>query len=739
MIKNDIEKSNIIEKILNFFNISKKDTCKKPIEIYNNLQNYFKSEEQIINSYNNLISILSLYKNELLFYLLNNVETKSGAIINIKYDPSIYEKIDKDELENLGEFSENILKFHNKFSFIKEFNFNLSINQNFNFYEYLIKSLNQHSHLKINDQEENPFYIKYYIYYLDNNKQKKEINNSNEKQKILMILLDNKEIYFGITYDLKDENYINYSSDEILNDDEFFCLYTNISDNLKYEKKEDIIKNNFLKIYQNLINKNIISQNNTLSQILLLISIIKLFYMINFKNKKQDFKICENLNDMIQSFIHNEKNQFFFTKLIDYSLFQISQNNYLNQIFSFNTRYNLFKLKFDSRRTFINYIDFIRNNNKNINSIINNQRYKFQIERGKEYENYLKIFENTLNDNKSFTTIFNYNGYVEFDFNNEIGKGIGPTNEFYSNLFKSFMEKNLNLFIINQDNFLYPLPKFSNEKNKKDILLTFQFLGFIIARCILDDRLIDIPLSKTFIDLVTDKPILLDDIKNIHKEIYDFISKKDKIDNINNLNLYFIFPYNNNDIELINNGKNILITNENLNEYIINLYKFLFKSKEIKEIVNSFKNGFKTIFPIERLNYLTSEEIQNIILTSQIEQWDEKEISKFIIIEHGYSINSKQISYFFKYISELNKENKKKFLKFITGSERLPFLGFEGLKPKLTIVKRLTEKYDNPDNYLPSVMTCQNYLKIPEYSSYEIFKNKMDIAIFEGGNEFNLS
>ena len=663
MIKNDIEKSNIIEKLLNYFNISKKNTCKKPIEIYNNLQKYFQSEEQIINCYENLISILSLYKNDLLSYLLNNVEKTSEAFINIKYDSSIYEKIDKDELENLGEFSEDILKFHNKFLLIKEFNFKLSINQNFNFYEYLIKSLNQHSHLKINDQDENPFYIKYYIYYIDNNKQKKEINNSNEKQKIIVLLLDNKEIYFGITYDLKDENYIKYSSDEVLNDDEFFCLYTNISDNLKYEKKEDIIKNNFLKIYQKIINKNINCQNNTLSQILLLISILKLFYTINFKNKKEDYKICKNIDDMIQSFTHNEKNQFFFTKLIDYSLFQIVQNNYLNQIFSFNTRYNLFKLKYDSRRTFINYIDFIKHNNKNINTIINNQRYKIQIERGKEYENYLKIFENTLKDNKSFTTIFNYNGYIEFDFNNEIGKGIGPTNEFYSNLFKSFMEQNLNNFIINNDNFLYPLPKFSSEKNKKDILLTFQFLGFIIARCILDDRLIDIPLSKTFIDLVTDKPILINDIQNIHKEIYDFISKKDEIDNINNMTLYFIFPYKDNDIELIQNGKNILITNENINEYIISLYNFLFKSKEIKEIINSFKNGFNTIFPIERLNYLTSKEIQNIILTSQIEKWEEKEISKFIIIEHGYSINSKQISFFFKYISELNQDNKKKIFK----------------------------------------------------------------------------
>ena len=59
MIKNDIEKSNIIEKLLNYFNISKKNTCKKPIEIYNNLQKYFQSEEQIINCYENLISILS--------------------------------------------------------------------------------------------------------------------------------------------------------------------------------------------------------------------------------------------------------------------------------------------------------------------------------------------------------------------------------------------------------------------------------------------------------------------------------------------------------------------------------------------------------------------------------------------------------------------------------------------------------------------------------------------------------
>ena len=36
-------------------------------------------------------------------------------------------------------------------------------------------------------------------------------------------------------------------------------------------------------------------------------------------------------------------------------------------------------------------------------------------------------------------------------------------------------------------------------------------------------------------------------------------------------------------------------------------------------------------------------------------------------------------------------------------------------------------------------MTCQNYLKIPEYSSYEVLRDKLTYAMNEGNNEFHLS
>ena len=61
------------------------------------------------------------------------------------------------------------------------------------------------------------------------------------------------------------------------------------------------------------------------------------------------------------------------------------------------------------------------------------------------------------------------------------------------------------------------------------------------------------------------------------------------------------------------------------------------------------------------------------------------------------------------------------------------------MNPKLTIVKRVFDQNVLPDDYLPTVMTCQNYLKLPEYSSYEILEKKLLLAMKEGSREFSLS
>lgn len=45
----------------------------------------------------------------------------------------------------------------------------------------------------------------------------------------------------------------------------------------------------------------------------------------------------------------------------------------------------------------------------------------------------------------------------------------------------------------------------------------------------------------------------------------------------------------------------------------------------------------------------------------------------------------------------------------------------------------------SPDQVLPSVMTCQNYLKLPAYTSKDILRERLNLAITEGQGSFDLS
>lgn len=67
------------------------------------------------------------------------------------------------------------------------------------------------------------------------------------------------------------------------------------------------------------------------------------------------------------------------------------------------------------------------------------------------------------------------------------------------------------------------------------------------------------------------------------------------------------------------------------------------------------------------------------------------------------------------------------------------FTGFRSLSPALTIVRKTFEAGENPDDFLPSVMTCVNYLKLPDYSSIDIMSAKLEIAAREGQHSFHLS
>ena len=59
--------------------------------------------------------------------------------------------------------------------------------------------------------------------------------------------------------------------------------------------------------------------------------------------------------------------------------------------------------------------------------------------------------------------------------------------------------------------------------------------------------------------------------------------------------------------------------------------------------------------------------------------------------------------------------------------------GLANLSPRLTIVRKI----DAGDGSYPSVNTCVHYLKLPDYSSEEVMKEKILMATMEKGFHLN--
>lgn len=112
---------------------------------------------------------------------------------------------------------------------------------------------------------------------------------------------------------------------------------------------------------------------------------------------------------------------------------------------------------------------------------------------------------------------------LEIVYKNEEGTGLGPTLEFYSLVGRELRSDKTMWRDTTADNMLYPRcmqdlgEKASEEEKKADKVLRekFTLAGAITARSILDDRLVDLPLSPLMWDLVLGRKFSLHHLKKL--------------------------------------------------------------------------------------------------------------------------------------------------------------------------------------------------------------------------------
>lgn len=381
---------------------------------------------------------------------------------------------------------------------------------------------------------------------------------------------------------------------------------------------------------------------------------------------------------------------------------------------------------------------------------------------------------------KVFGRYANADSRLEVEFYGEVGSGLGPTLEFYTLLSREFQRANLSMwkgrvysshdkeigmdFVSNsQGLFPKPLVPGLNERDSSRILANFSLLGQVVAKSIQDGRLLDIHFSKAFYKLAIHKTLDDQDLLEIDPELFKSLQEiKDSISNSNgsqvvvngvpieDLCLNFVLP-GDETIELCPEGSENFVTSQNASQYVDSVFKYILFTGVEKQM-RAFREGFNKIFPLHYLEIFYEDEIDLMVCGDiNSDQWTFETILSAVRCDHGYSSDSKPVINLIETLVELDTDDKRRFLKFVTGSPRLPAGGYLALNPRLTIVRKGPD-VSGPvspksikagkiltDNDLPSVMTCANYFKLPPYSSKEILKDRLLFAIREGQGSFDLS
>uniref|UniRef100_A0A6B2L0G6 HECT domain-containing protein n=1 Tax=Arcella intermedia TaxID=1963864 RepID=A0A6B2L0G6_9EUKA len=183
---------------------------------------------------------------------------------------------------------------------------------------------------------------------------------------------------------------------------------------------------------------------------------------------------------------------------------------------------------------------------------------------------------------------------------------------------------------------------------------------------------------------------------------------------------------------LIKNGNNMDVTYQNKDQYI----KFAEAARlnESKLQLEAMRKGLCDIIPEPLLNLLTWQDLEWRVT-------GRPKIDIKLLKRHteysGVSENAHHIVFFWHVLHSFTQEERRAFIRFAWGQERLPATDLEFTRTGTRmLIKPYTGKGD-PDAAFPKADTCFFNFMLPAYTSAEILKDRLLFAIRTDADSMN--
>ncbi|CAK56001.1 unnamed protein product (macronuclear) [Paramecium tetraurelia] len=339
------------------------------------------------------------------------------------------------------------------------------------------------------------------------------------------------------------------------------------------------------------------------------------------------------------------------------------------------------------------------------------------IRRGEEFQDAFDQLEKKQLKNMFHVKFVNQMGIPE----DGIDAG-GVTKEFITRVVNQALDPTFGLFIETPEKTMIPNPAFMQEEKQK-----YAFIGKIIGKAIYEGVLIEKVLNQVFLNQVLGITNTINDFRFYDSDQYHRICNL-KNQDVTDFGLTFSitqeFYGQIVEFDLIPNGRQINVTNENKISYI-NLYCHFRLNKQIKEQSQIFRAGLEQVIDPEKFKLFTNQELQ-LLISGQpvIDIQDLISNTKY----QGYQPYDKTIEDFWSVVNDFEYEQQSQFLFFFSSCSRAPTQGFKSLDPPF-MIQKVPIHHQSEMQKLPTASTCFNILKLPDYRNRDILREKLVKAI----------
>eukprot|EP00195_Chlamydomonas_chlamydogama_P006855 CAMPEP_0202911740 /NCGR_PEP_ID=MMETSP1392-20130828/55763_1 /ASSEMBLY_ACC=CAM_ASM_000868 /TAXON_ID=225041 /ORGANISM="Chlamydomonas chlamydogama, Strain SAG 11-48b" /LENGTH=556 /DNA_ID=CAMNT_0049602365 /DNA_START=33 /DNA_END=1703 /DNA_ORIENTATION=- len=260
-----------------------------------------------------------------------------------------------------------------------------------------------------------------------------------------------------------------------------------------------------------------------------------------------------------------------------------------------------------------------------------------------------------------------------------------------------------------------------------DMDTEFELVGILIGLAIYNSHILEFSFPMVLYKKLMGQKPGFDDLAELYPEVHASLKKTLAYEGeVAEWGLYFQVEMEVGfgeieSVELIPGGATMPVNNANRAEYVRLYTQHLLETATARQFTH-FRAGFLRLCSGNALEWFRPEELELLVCGGR--ELDLAALEQHTLYDDGFTAESQVVRWFWEVVHALDEAKKKRLLFFVTGSDRVPIKGLAHLNPPFVI-----SRMGGDSDRLPTAHTCFNHLLLPQYSSLDSLRQRLECAL----------